>query len=396
MAIDYGIMDTLGLVNKSTPKNIARAYRQMNRDIMQETADEKDATQYNTLQDAKQLGQGAADVYARDMNLGYKEPTDLDRWQQQIDGLINSENPVLQAEGIKFLGDYNQRVNTPKTQLTDNRSPGAKYADELGLTGKVRDDFIRSYAMKAGTRVTLNQGEKYIPPNTPMTDAEGNFIAQPVGLTYDDANEKGYLFAQKPTDAAVSRAADLQISNNNLDRLSELVQDPEVDFDGLSGYVTKFRSGSDLTNIAVNKFMNATGNELTPKNAEALALTLGLSVEIISAIRGAQVGPKEELMFQKQLPTFGQPREIFLINMQRQKRNLELAKMIAQEGQGAFNNPIYQILITQMEKENKDTWGETGWDEYQARINGNANAESATKNGPKLTGPTAGTTWVDK
>jgi hypothetical protein len=391
MAIVYGLLDTLGLVDKSSPKNVAMAYQRMNRDMLQETADDKDATQYNTLQNAKQSGESPADVYANDQSLGYKEPTDLDRWQQQIDGLINSENPVLQAEGIKFLGDYNQRVNTPKTQLTDNRSPGAKYADELGLAGKVRTDFIRSYAMKAGTRVLIDQADKYIPPNTPMTDANGTPIAQPAGLTYQAANDLGYLFAQQPTAQEAKQAADIQISNMNIDRLAELVQNPELDFDGFSGYLSKFRGGSNLTNIAVDNFMNKFGNTMPSETSEALALTLGLSVEIISAIRGAQVGPKEELMFQKQLPTFGQPREIFLINMQRQKRNLTLAKIIAKEGRGAFNNPIYKNLTEQMERENLETWGTGGWEAHNAKLGGNSAAKVATKNGP-----TAGTTWVDK
>lgn len=58
-----------------------------------------------------------------------------------------------------------------------------------------------------------------------------------------------------------------------------------------------------------------TGVGLTPEDAELASLEENYSNALLEAMRGAQVGPKEQEMFNKSLPRRNQPKQVFLANL---------------------------------------------------------------------------------
>jgi len=66
-----------------------------------------------------------------------------------------------------------------------------------------------------------------------------------------------------------------------------------------------------------------TGIGLNEDEAKLISLTENYSNQMLHALRGAQVGPKEQEMFNKSLPRIGQPKKLFLENIRITKENLQ-------------------------------------------------------------------------
>jgi hypothetical protein len=59
-----------------------------------------------------------------------------------------------------------------------------------------------------------------------------------------------------------------------------------------------------------------------PLEADALSIEQNLSNQLLNALRGAQVGPKEQELFNKSLPQIDQPKPLFRANVDTTMRNL--------------------------------------------------------------------------
>lgn len=70
------------------------------------------------------------------------------------------------------------------------------------------------------------------------------------------------------------------------------------------------------------RIKGATGINLTDDEADAISIEQQLGNLVLQAMRGAQVGPKEQEMFQKQLPRIDQPEPLFKKNIDNTLRNL--------------------------------------------------------------------------
>ncbi len=82
-----------------------------------------------------------------------------------------------------------------------------------------------------------------------------------------------------------------------------------------------------------------TGVKLSNEEAQALSLEQGLGNDLLQAMRGAQVGPKEQEMFEKQLPRVTQPEPLFRANLERTRETLKkLNTLVEQKRRGTQPN----------------------------------------------------------
>ena len=72
-----------------------------------------------------------------------------------------------------------------------------------------------------------------------------------------------------------------------------------------------------------------TGMGLTKDDAAMLSLEQNLSNQLLQAMRGAQVGPQEQTMYERSLPRVDQPRELFLANITTTMDNLATMRRMA-------------------------------------------------------------------
>ena len=132
---------------------------------------------------------------------------------------------------------------------------------------------------------------------------------EPVGQRVRAQESAKREFPQVPTAAERKQVGQQAVATANLDRLDEL-------------YTKKgFEVGPVQGRKLAAKVATGIGG-LTEGEAEAYSLTENLSVSLLAAIRGAQVGPKEQAIFERQLPRLDQPDAVFKKNLELTKRNL--------------------------------------------------------------------------
>lgn len=132
---------------------------------------------------------------------------------------------------------------------------------------------------------------------------------EPVGQRVRAQERAKREFPQVPTAAERKQVGQQAVATANLDRLDEL-------------YTKKgFEVGPVQGRKLAAKVATGIGG-LTEGEAEAYSLTENLSVSLLAAIRGAQVGPKEQAIFERQLPRLDQPDAVFKKNLDLTKRNL--------------------------------------------------------------------------
>jgi len=147
-----------------------------------------------------------------------------------------------------------------------------------------------------------------------MVDAQGNAVKIPVGMTRQQAADKGYNYGKPPTQAEVKADVSFDTTNGLLDDIKGSRKEG-ASVTGLGGVVQDFRSGGDPVSAIANEALNRAGYKIDPKNAALLSKVKNFGNYALQVMRGAQVGPAEQELFQKALPTEGQPDEVFDANL---------------------------------------------------------------------------------
>ena len=95
------------------------------------------------------------------------------------------------------------------------------------------------------------------------------------------------------------------------------------------------------------------GMNLTDEEAQLATYTTQLSNTMLALMRGAQVGPQEQAIFERQLPVMGQDENVFRSNLAATKRNLEyLTDLYKAQAPSLFDGetPAPQGNLTQTEE----------------------------------------------
>lgn len=264
----------------------------------------------------------------------YQAPSPLELWGQKLSAMMQTGNPVLQKQAMSEM----QAMNKQSTEIQkQDLSNAAKMARDMGLTPGSEEyvDFIREYAMKAG-QTSIDLGNKYLTASDykNLRDSSGRPIPNaPAGMTWDDVKAKGYTFGNIATEGEAAAEGSMAASQDMLKRLEHLTNNG-ADVTGIKGLIDDFRAGSGLTNATVDSLFTIFGKPKRPEDVEAHSISVALGNQLLQAFRGASVGPEEKEDFIKQLPTPGQPRDVFERNIQLTKKNLEIIMSKKRESRG--------------------------------------------------------------
>ena len=257
----------------------------------------------------------------------YQPPSPLEQWKLRLSAMMESGNPVLQEQAMKEMKAQAQEEVKPPTAA--KMSTSAQIAVDLGYTPgtKAFIDFVRAHAMKAGSSVAIDMGNKFFtredaqnllgPDGLPLKSS-------PVGVSYEEGRRRGWKWAGvKPTSEEANSEGSTAASLDMLNQLEALVATGEADISGFKGIVTDFRNQSGVTNAAADYLLSVFTPPQNPADIEAHGLAVSLANQLLHAFRGASVGPEEKIDFIKQLPVAGQPKDVLLSNIELTKRNLE-------------------------------------------------------------------------
>lgn len=152
----------------------------------------------------------------------------------------------------------------------------------------------------------------------------------------------------KASDTEAKGSADIATALSTLYRLEELSTDnPELY--GLYGDFNKLRKDGSFTGNMLDFALNAFGQPLSPGTVEALSKAMIANNSILAAVRGAAVGPEEQIMFERQLPVPGQPKDMYTFNLRATIENLEIVETVKKRAKtGAalksYNIPVGKLI----------------------------------------------------
>lgn len=174
------------------PKDVSHAFNELRQRLARQEGQAEDKQWRSLFDEAKLQGMSPSQL-VQDGKYAPSVPgmSNLERWKNQVDGLITSNNPVLQQKGLQDLTNYQQRATeTP----TDPRASSVKefmFAKQNGFEGSYTDFLELKRAsttidMGGADRVNVQEakGLRYLDPNNQL-DENGREIPI-VGRPWND------------------------------------------------------------------------------------------------------------------------------------------------------------------------------------------------------------------
>lgn len=177
-----------------------------------------------------------------------------------------------------------------------------------------------------------------------IVDSQGNAVKIPIGMTRQQAAEKGYNYGKPPTQAEVKADTSATTVDTLLSNIQTLRKNG-ASVSGIKGAIQNLRSGNDPLGVVTNEVLNKADVKIDPKNADLMANVKNFGNVALQIMRGAQVGPSEQELFQKSLPTEGQPDEVFDANLRLAEKIFRdaMAKTSQASGRGSPKTPTLDL-----------------------------------------------------
>ena len=288
------------------------------------------ASVYQKLQDqlSGKYSQAKAAFEADPNNKGkqYQAPDPLQRWSDQVNGMITSGDPTLQKAGLEQLSLYQQRATAPESAA---KLPAAvqeyQYAVGQGYKGSFQDwQIAQKAAGRSTVNVSVNQNDK------PMSVSDAKDLVlpnggTPLGMTVNQALQAGATFKQDSNQTT---------QGTSVDTVGAAVADLEKATNGgipdaVTGTALQYRTMPGVVGTAVNYTLNRAGVPVTDNDAKLVSASRTLASNLTKMMSGAGASDEEYQRVMAQVPAPGQSPEVFRQNLEQTKRNLQFYTMRA-------------------------------------------------------------------
>jgi len=253
--------------------------------------------------------------------------------------LLKARSPVANEIAKKGL----EPLDPEKTKVVEVGVEGRPDLRQQAIVDPINKTVtpIGTY-WKPSSGVIVNTGEQFM--NKPMNAAEatnlvdksGNPVNPIVGITPAEAKAQELRYGKPPTQAEVKSDVSFDTTTGLLDDI-KILRKGGASITGVSGVIQDLRSGNNPISAVANIALNKAGYKIEPKNAELMSKVKNFGNYALQVMRGAQVGPQEQELFQKALPTEGQPDEVFDANMATAKKIFRDAMAKTQQSSGRKN-----------------------------------------------------------
>lgn len=146
----------------------------------------------------------------------FQMPDALQRWNDQIQGMMTSGDPTLQKQAMEQMTDYHKRATEMGKDATPNSVREYQFAQQQGFQGTY-EQWIKSKAAAGRTNISIGGGQedKWVPLDQlkNFTDANNNPI--PPGTTYGQLASMGAKAIQTEAQGKSGTGTDILVSSLN-------------------------------------------------------------------------------------------------------------------------------------------------------------------------------------
>lgn len=210
----------------------------------------------------------------------FQMPDALQRWNDQIQGMMTSGDPVLQKEALEQMNDYYKRA----TDVAADNTPTSMREFTLAQQNPEYADYLAEKQRRGGTNVNVNipQGEKWVPLDKlgDFTQADGSPI--PPGTTYDELRAMGAMPVQTQQQVKSGVGTDLMVSS-----MKDLRDSIDTAPTATQQITSTLRNMTGLPGAAANIALNAMGNKATVSDTKFNNSTRMLTGQITNLMNGA-------------------------------------------------------------------------------------------------------------
>lgn len=269
------------------------------------------ASAYQQLQDAmsSRYNQQKQAFEADPANSGkkYQMPDALTRWQDQINGMITSGNPILQQQGLQQLGAYQQRATA--AQSGPDMTAAAKdyqLAVQQGYKGSFMD-YKRELASIGGSHVSVNvsPGQQLLGLADSMKLVNDQGEHPPVGVPLGQLPNMGYKPMLNDTQRQAATAQD--ILQNSQATLEQNLNPSATKGEAIAN---ELRTQPNLIGQIVNTGMNMTGMPMSEKATKFYLANKSNAQQKLKLMSGASASEGEMQTYVEMQPKFTDSPEV--------------------------------------------------------------------------------------
>lgn len=243
----------------------------------------------------------------------YALPDPLQRWQDQVNGMITSGDPTLMKEGLAQLSQYNQRATQP---MSGSDAPSAvkewqalrAQGDDISLK-----DYLREKQSRGGTTVKVQVGQAA--KEIPYTDLK-NFVwpdGSPVmpGTTGQQLIDGGARPIQSEQQRVAGAGGDVleQSTEGMTDTAAAAVGTPA------ENVLNELRTRPGLIGELADMGLNLAGVPMKEAPAKFINYRASVVQQTVKLMSGASATDQEKSDYQRMLPKLTEPLDVQLIKI---------------------------------------------------------------------------------
>lgn len=230
----------------------------------------------------------------------YKMPDPLTRWQEQVDAMIKSGNPVLQKEGLNQLSMYQQRATAATSVDAPSSVKEYQYAQGQGYQGSYQQWVLdKAAANKSSVNVSVAPAQQLLGLKDSMGLVNEQGEHPPVGIPLGELPGRGYRPMLSETQRQAGTAGDVLQSST-----AGLGQNLETGGTPTSNVVNELRTSPGVVGSVADTLLSAAGVPMTSTAVRFNNYKTSVTQQAVKLMSGASATEGEMATYRGMLPKF--------------------------------------------------------------------------------------------
>lgn len=230
----------------------------------------------------------------------YKMPDPLTRWQEQVNAMIKSGNPVLQKEGLNQLSMYQQRATAATSVDAPSSVKEYQYAQGQGYQGSYQQWVLdKAAANKSSVNVSVAPAQQLLGLKDSMGLVNEQGEHPPVGIPLGELPGRGYRPMLSETQRQAGTAGDVLQSST-----AGLGQNLETGGTPTSNVVNELRTSPGVVGSVADTLLSAAGVPMTSTAVRFNNYKTSVTQQTVKLMSGASATEGEMATYRGMLPKF--------------------------------------------------------------------------------------------
>lgn len=263
----------------------------------------------------------------------YQLPDPLQRWQDQVNGMITSGDPTLMKEGLNQLSQYQQRATATTTTDAPSSVKEFLFAKDQGYQGGYQD-WVKEKAAagRSNVNVSVNAGEKPMDVADLMKLRLPDGSPVPFGMTPNQAVAAGAQPIQTEQQRVAGTSGDvLETATEQLGGALEAASDTPT-----AGVLAEARTSPGVVGKLVDVGLNLAGRPMKEDEVKFSNYKTSVVQQTVKLMSGASATEGEMDTYRSMMPKFTDPPAVRKVKFEQAQ---QFAKsVLARNVQGGVQN----------------------------------------------------------